>query len=243
MFKYLVFGICFLLPLFSLAQNERSVEVTGIATRRLLADRITLNVTVIPGEECVIPSGKNYQKYVKECKESNKQLVASRENILKGILESYGNSIQIIERTEIDYRNSLEYDLMFGKMTDVQDFKKKLEEYKNAFKVGELKAFYTKMDMDIYHQVRLESLQDAKKKAESMAQALGESLGKVLNIYESKPGNMGGWMDFIGAMMMTEGGGSRKTKGESYYFGLTENPDEEGYIICTASSFVRFALK
>lgn len=242
MHKFFLFFLPLLFPLAAFAQNERSVEVTGIATRKILADRYTLHVEVIAGEPCAIPAGKNYQKYVQECKETNKQLMASRENILKGIIDSYGPLITLTDRTEVEYRNSLEFDLLFTKISDINDFKKKLEEYKKAFKTGELKAYYSKMNSDLYQEVKMESLLDAKKKAETMASTLNVALGQVLNIYESKPGNMGGWMDFIGAMMVTEGGG-RKARPESLFFGLSEIPDEDGYLVCTATSYVRFALK
>lgn len=158
-------------------------------------------------------------------------------------MESYGNSIEIIQRSEVNYTNSLEYNLKFTKISDLHDFRRKLEEYKTAFKMEEPKAYYTRMTPEIFHQVRLESLLDARTKAESMAKALNESVGAVLNIYETKPGNMGGWMDFITTMMYSEGLRGAKSNPEAFLYGLSDIPDEEGYITCTSSSFVRFALK
>lgn len=245
MLKRLIIFFIMMVPFVSWTQIDRSVEVTGIATRKILADRITIMVTVEQGEECIIPSGKNYEKFVKECKAVNTQLVASRENILKGIIESYGSAIIITKHKGGMFRanSSVDYYLEFRSMSDLKDFLKKLDEYKTAFTLDEPSAYYTKMTREIYHQVRLESLIDARNKAQSMAEALHETLGQVLNIYESKPGNMGGWMDFVSAMVTTEGRQITKGGLESLYYGLSEVPDDEGYIICTASSFVRFSLK
>lgn len=241
----LLLSLSFLLLLshIGIAQSElRTVEVTGKAQRKFLADFVSTTINILPGEQCAIPTGKNYQKYIKECKENNKQLVASRENIFKGILDSYNGRIKLGDKDETEYTGSMSYTITSTNYADLADLVEKLKDFKGAFTSGVIYGEYSKMTEAIADEVQLESLLDARKKAEAMAKTLGASVDKVMNIYEEKPSSSG-MSDFYSQIMAMEAAKEVRRNGFNTSPGFSPYPDSEGYLYYSATSYVRFSIK
>jgi hypothetical protein len=243
-----------LLSVFTLAQNtDRTVEVTGNASKKFLADKFELVVSVKSGTACEIPSGKNYQKYINECKENNKRLVASREDILKGIIKSFGTKIKYDEdafikpnmfgaTAEIASEDYSEYNnksvlLEFTQNEDLHEFMKAIKDYKDAFIQNSLTATCSKVTPADLESLKLESLKDAKRKAEVMAKTLNAELGLVKNIYEEKPMDANGpWSEYTKILARTYASATLSDPSSNV-------PDDNGYLTFFESSFVRFFLK
>lgn len=227
------------------AQTEtRTVEVSGLATKKFPADIIYYEVTVSQGEPCEIAHGKNYTKYVKECQESNKKMMATRENLLKGIIESFGTRIKQEIKSESKYSEyvaSLSYSLIFGSKADLIDFELKLADYKDAFSGSVKYAAYSKMDETLHRSLVIESLTDARKRADEMAKALDATVDKVIAIYEEKPtgSSMSSYFEEVMKLSMYKEL-YQNQGGESKYATIM---DEEGNVSYSGSSFVKFSLK
>ncbi|MBK7762003.1 MAG: SIMPL domain-containing protein [Bacteroidetes bacterium] len=228
----------------AIAQTEtRTVEVSGLATKKFPADVIYYEVNVSQGEPCEIAHGKNYTKYIKECQENNKKLSATRENVLKGIIESFGTRIKQDKKSESKYSEyvaSLSYQLIFSNQADLLDFEMKLADYKDAFSGSVKYAAYSKMDEAMQRNLVIESLTDARKRADEMAKALGATVDKVIGIYEEKPSgsSMNSYLEEVMKVSMYKE--LYQIQGESKYATMM---DAEGNVSYSGSSFVKFSLK
>jgi hypothetical protein len=228
--KKLLFLTFVLMTVSVFAQTEsRTVEVAGKATKKYAADFIWYSCTINEGDRCEIPVGKNYEKMIKNCAEESKKLFASRAAIYEGVVASFGSKIRK-EAEQVSIRNGVPNakNLYFSNYNDLLDFEKKLFEFKGAFSGYIISASYTGMNEQEYQKIQIESLQNTRKKAENLAQALGVQVDKVLNIYENAPGST------PPTLLNT-------TSGLPEY---TPSPiDESGQVSYTAYTYVKFSIK
>jgi hypothetical protein len=232
----------------AIAQQDkaiRTVEATGIAIMHVKADQLFIEVGVNAGEACEIPRGKNYAKYIKECSENNKKLMATRENIMMGLIASYQDRVKLVEQKESKYQYEgagSSFSLLFTSFEAYQDFKANVKEYKDAFTLGEVTAMYSKWNDSLRQSLFLQSLTNARQRADAMATTLGASIDKVYNIYEANNNDqMSGYMKQVMNMYGTNNAWSRKLGADAGMFNL--QPDDQGYIDLSETSYVRFLLK
>ncbi len=226
-----IFFLAFVLMSVSVfAQTElRTVEVAGKASKKYAADYIWYSCTINEGDRCEIPSGKNYEKIIKNCAEENKKLFATRIAIFDGVIASFGSKIRK-EEEQTTIRGAIpnSKNLYFKNYADLLDFEKKLYEFKGAFSGYIISANYTGMNEQEYQKIQVESLLNTRKKAEVLAQALGTQVDKVLNIYENIPGSPS-------PIIVNTNSGLPEYSASPI--------DESGQITYTAYTYVKFSIK
>lgn len=265
--RFIFYVLIFFFALESNGQStERTVEVSGHASKKFLADKYYMMVTVKGSGQCEIPPGKHYQKYIKECRENNKKVLASREDILKGILTYFDTRIKKIETNDqevwpeaiatepaavpADYDVSSfltkNYLLEFGVYADVIEFLTILKDYKGMIDGGKLSALCTKLKPADFDEIKLASLKDAQQKAEQMAKTLNAQLGPVKNIYEEKPEDANSLSNYFKGMSGIDSYSPDYLPNSITSRSLYNDwdlPDDQGYLTFSKSTFVRFLLK
>ncbi|MFM2385522.1 MAG: hypothetical protein RL660_279 [Bacteroidota bacterium] len=226
--------------------SDRTVETSGRASTMMQADQIFLAIGVQSGESCVIPSGRHYQKYIKECTENNKKLVATRENIMAGLVAAYAGKVRLLEHiesgSEYESYGTNTYVLYFTNYADYKSFMDDVKEYKDAFKARNTIIGCSKYNDAEAHKLKLEALKDARKKADDMCSVLGVSIDKVLTIYET---NQWGAMTDFSAQIARAYGGSGE-KGLDEYGIIIKNIgicDEQGQMEFSETCYLRFLIK
>lgn len=263
--KPLFFLFLFFSSLQGISQvNDRTVEVTGHASKKFLADLYYITVTVKGNGQCEIPSGKHYQKYIKECKENNKKVVASRVDILNGIVNYFGTRVKKKDLSSSsseevitdfsgdmaataaapvseEYLLSKSYLLEFSTYADALELINILKDYKGMLDPGVLTASCTKLTPNDMENIKLESLKDARRKAEAMALTLQVELGDVKNIYEEKPVD-NSWLQYLGGSSSVQDITPDYMPSSWRYRNEGSIPDDEGKLTFSQTSFVRFYL-
>jgi hypothetical protein len=220
------------------AQSEpRTIEVLGATNRVFQADLILYNVTVVQGTSCEIPpSGKNYEKLVKECEKENEKLMASRENILAAIVASFGIRLKVDEFIAAQKYSGSISTLIFTNIADLRAFESKINDVTGAYTGYVIQASYSKADDTLYETLKVEALLSARKKAEKFAIALGATIDKVLNIYEDKPFSSNLFSSF---WAKTQGNFATDSAGKLTVSAMTKN----GEVTYSTDAYAVFSIK
>ncbi|MFN0036991.1 MAG: hypothetical protein ACKVUS_18200 [Saprospiraceae bacterium] len=223
---------------FSQESSVRFIEVSGTAERKVMADEYFFSVTVIPGEACQIPKkGRDWEKQLKDCKEENDKLIASRESILDAISGSYAGRIMKLSGGPIDKygRPSINYKFSCRSYSDFQDFEDKLREIEKAFTI-EMQYALSNSSVQIMEELTLESLTNAKEKAVKMSAALNERVGVAFHIYEDEPISTitGGLKKLLAGEMSKRG--DYQSGGPSFL------PNSDGKLYFSKTVYIRFVL-
>jgi Protein of unknown function (DUF541) len=226
------------------AQNkQRTIEVMGIGAKNYVADVIYLRCDINAGDRCEIPEGKNYEKMIKNCQAENKKILASRDAIFNGIVASFGDRIKGGNLTNSENKHGVPQNgyiepqtLTFVSYADVLDFQKKLSDYKDAFSTNVESAFSSKMNEEERQNIQVLALQEAKKKANKLAQALDAQVSEVLNIVETK--SVGG--DSYLEMLLTMESRKRRDVFDPF---MPSSINDKGEITYSTKMYVTFGLK
>jgi hypothetical protein len=221
---------------FATAQDSDDpfIEISGTAYRAVEADYYYFEVNIQPGPTCEVPKkGKDWEKAIRDCREENEKLIASREAVLDALLGSFGTRIRSGFGTEVTMYQSGNYRYYSCvAYADFLELQKELNDVPGAFRITMKYASCSKK-YDIESELVLEALQNARAKAEKMTAALGMRTGQAVRIYEDRPGGLMGDIKPLIQMMEEKGN-----------MGQGKNmPNQEGKLVLSSSVFVRFEMK
>lgn len=246
-----------LLILFSLEgkaqKQDRTIEVTGYASKKFLADKFYVVVGLYSDASLEIPNGVPYYKYVRGTSWSNKKMYASTIDIFDGIIAYLSGRVSVMSYKDY-YKETGDFGfvtkdrvgqyLTFDNNVAVQEFLSLVKDYKGDIDTRIL-AICSGVTQRDYNQIREEAIHEAGTIAEQMTQKLKTELGPVMNIYDERPD----------AVEMIE-----REKGKlfinlffprffsDWYLRSHKNPnvsepDSHGNITITRSVYIRFNLK
>ncbi len=230
------------LPLAAQQPSERFVEVIGQASRLVPADAYFFSITVNPGAACQIPKqGRNWEKEIKDCKEEQGKLVASREAMLAAILGSFSGKIQEVQREasgsywegmpDVHYftcRNYMDYSGLLTRIREVEG---------HPFKV-ELNYAQTLNPQEIMAGLDVECLKNAREQAQAMASVLGMVVGLPLQIFDNESTEPSG--SLMEKSLLDEM--TKRTRGSRTQYSST-SPNDKGEVFFEARARVRFEMK
>ena len=245
--KYLPITLFIAVTALSLAAQqppERFVEVIGQASRLVPADAYFFSITVNPGATCQIPKqGRNWEKEIKDCKEEQGKLVASREAMLAAILGSFSSKVQEVQREASgnaysDYPTGVVHHLTCRNYTDYADLLARIQEVEgNAFRVNIAYA-RNSQEEKIMAELDMECLKNAREKATAMANVLGMAVGSPLQIFDNESTELSG--SLFEKIMLNE---LTKHSRDNANSPSSILPNDKGELLFKTRARVRFEMK
>lgn len=230
-------------PVFSQKEEARFIEVSGLAFRAVPADAYFFKITVAGAEVCNIPKkGRNWEKEIKNCKEENDRLVATREAVLDAILGSMAAKIVVLPEVDDENRHSFDRKtrLKCLSFTDFEQLHDQLEGAEpGAFKL-EMQWASSSNQQKIIEELTIEALKNTCAKAEKMAAVFDAKIGAIIQIHERQQGEQATAIDQYVGILQSEllRSGFNSTGSEN-----PVSPDTEGNLLFKKEVFVRFRLE